>query len=118
MFFKSLTGGKQQDYRNDFASSMVSNALKDKGLKPAGLPFAIEEDTKLVVLKNGSDVKVNIAKRNALLFLGDLDHCGAKYNRVHYRIHVALPVDGIFLTRLKKRMEKIIIVKVDVGILV
>ena len=89
-YLKSLPNGGIQDYHNDYLTNEVNSTYAQFNSKPAGMIIAIQDNTTLTLLKKGKNVIVSIPKGSALVFSGDLDHCGSNYKQMNYRIHVSI----------------------------
>jgi hypothetical protein len=98
-YLRSLPGGVQQAAHQDYTSEDIArSAAEHQGSIPASAVVAIMPKTSLKVYPRcfsaceGDGVNVPIPPGHAIIFRGDLIHCGMPYKHVNYRLHCYLTV--------------------------
>jgi hypothetical protein len=86
----SAKGCEQQQWHYDFDPKLLEN----QAIKPCGVIWAIQNETKLSILSEGGDV--TLQKGDCLIFDGDCVHAGSRYDkRQNTRVHCYLEVPGL-----------------------
>ena len=91
VMIQSTGNCEEQDLHSDFDYSYLEGM--EYTHKPLGIIIAIDEGTRVVVQSpcnataNSMPHEVEIPSKHAFLFLGDVQHAGAGYNKDNIRLH-------------------------------
>lgn len=102
-FLKSIPGGQDQETHQDYPPANIKAVQKRyPGCVPASMILALQQETRLKVFA-GCFLKpdeehariLTIPVGFALIFRGDLFHCGVAYDETNYRVHSYLTLKHV-----------------------